>query len=221
MGWVNEDVNMVIDGANRIGTLSHIPVENSDLLNFKGAWFVKTKQFPVGGSYRLVDNQVTLGLTPLVGEQVPWVRYWVSGLELSDAPIATDAVVIFLHRLRLTQNDRPTVSENITVRIFQVLTKAVEDSPTVTESIGLSVGTPIGALTLQYNEAPTAIENITVFATLTVSAVMRFETPTATESATVRMSMRIDLSDSPVAEDLQSDVAMPITVTDSVTVVRV
>jgi hypothetical protein len=47
MGWINEDVNMVIDGVNRTGTLSHVPIENSELLNFKGAWFVKTSLFPV------------------------------------------------------------------------------------------------------------------------------------------------------------------------------
>ena len=76
MPWKIENVNMVIDNANREGTISQVPFNGSETLYFKGSPLEKTTAFPVGGRYRRVGVNITLGLTPLVGDQAPWIRYF-------------------------------------------------------------------------------------------------------------------------------------------------
>ena len=75
MGWKLENITLGPD--NKTGTIPDVPTKNSETVFFKGSPMVKTRFFPVGGTYRLVGKQISMGLSKEAGDQNPWVRYWI------------------------------------------------------------------------------------------------------------------------------------------------
>ena len=75
MPWYIEDLTPEPDGVERDFTITHLPVRNSMVLFLQSAPLVETTQFPVGGRYRRVGLNVTLGLIPATGEHL-WTRYF-------------------------------------------------------------------------------------------------------------------------------------------------
>ena len=78
MPWVIEDLAGDIDDTNRDFTVSHVPFPDTLLVFLKGTSLEVVGSQPELMETAYVQNStaIELGLPPLVGQQVPWVRYF-------------------------------------------------------------------------------------------------------------------------------------------------
>lgn len=78
MPWVIEDLIGTINGTNRSFTISHVPVAGSLIVVQQGKKLEAVVSQPdqMQVAYALNGTNMTLGLAPLVGQLVPWCRYY-------------------------------------------------------------------------------------------------------------------------------------------------
>ena len=78
MPWVIEDLIGTINGTNRAFTISHVPEAGSLIVVQQGKKLEAVGSQPdqMQVAYSVSGTNLTLGLAPLVGQQVPWCRYY-------------------------------------------------------------------------------------------------------------------------------------------------
>jgi hypothetical protein len=78
MPWVIEDLSGTINGTNRAFTIGHVPVAGSLIVIQQGIILEAVGSQPdqMQVAYSVSGTSMTLGLAPLVGQQVPWCRYY-------------------------------------------------------------------------------------------------------------------------------------------------
>jgi len=78
MPWVIEDLTGTINGTNRNFTISQVPVAGSLIVVQQGVILEAVGSQPdqMQVAYSVSGTNMTLGLAPLVGQLVPWCRYY-------------------------------------------------------------------------------------------------------------------------------------------------
>jgi hypothetical protein len=78
MPWVIEDLAGTINGTNRNFTISQVPVAGSLIVVQQGIILEAVGSQPdqMQVAYSVSGTNMTLGLAPLVGQLVPWCRYY-------------------------------------------------------------------------------------------------------------------------------------------------
>jgi hypothetical protein len=78
MPWKIEDLIGAVNNTNRDFTISFVPVTGSLIVVQQGrkleAVLSQPDQLQV--AYALSGTNLTLGLAPLIGQQIPWCRYF-------------------------------------------------------------------------------------------------------------------------------------------------
>jgi hypothetical protein len=78
MPWLIEDLAGTINGTNRDFTISHVPQAGSLIVVQQGKKLEAVVSQPdqLQVAYALSGTNLTLGLAPLIGQTVPWCRYF-------------------------------------------------------------------------------------------------------------------------------------------------
>ena len=78
MPWVIQDLIGTINGSNRNFTISNSPIAGSLIVVQQGIILEAVGSQPQAMqlAYVQTSTSVELGLAPLVGQQVPWCRYY-------------------------------------------------------------------------------------------------------------------------------------------------